>query len=178
MSRFYEVGPIGQIAVNLFHGYGYNFYRVENQLRADDQRVREMACALLLRARAAIGAAESAYRRERIPPPTRANPFPEPAVLAGAQTLERLAREVGALEGQVRHQPVPENDRMTQRYRLEAETLQRLTDKDSLLIGRAELLRALVEEADYDSILAQSSEIEAGIGAIGMTLKERQTLLL
>jgi len=31
--------------------------------------------------------------------------------------LERLGREVGALEGLIRHQPVPENDRMTQRYR-------------------------------------------------------------
>jgi hypothetical protein len=35
--------------------------------------------------------------------------------------LERL---IGAPEGQIRAQPVPENDRMTQRYRNEAATLQ------------------------------------------------------
>ena len=117
MSRFYEAGPLAQVGINLFYGYGYNFYRQENQLRADDQRVRQMACSLLGRARAAVDEAESRYRRENIAPPTRANPFPDPAIVANAQALERLGRDVGGLEGLIRHQPVPENDRMTQRYR-------------------------------------------------------------
>ena len=81
MTGFYDVGLIGQIATNLFNGYGYNFYRAANQVRADDQRVRELAGALLARARAAISKAESDYRREKIPPPTRANPFPIPPSL-------------------------------------------------------------------------------------------------
>jgi hypothetical protein len=74
MSGFYDAGLIQQIATNLFHGYGYNFYRAANQVRADDQRVRELAGSLLFRARSAISKAESGYRRENIPPPTRANP--------------------------------------------------------------------------------------------------------
>jgi hypothetical protein len=178
MSRFYEVGPIGEIATNLFHGYGYNFYRAENQLRADDQRVRELACSLLGRARGAIVRAESDYRRENIPPPSRANPFPDPAAVAEAQRLERLAHAVGALEGQIRHQPVPENDRMTQRYREELATLERLAEKDALLVGQAELLRLMVDGTSASDILMKRSEIDEGLAAIGQTLRERQAILV
>jgi predicted regulator of Ras-like GTPase activity (Roadblock/LC7/MglB family) len=178
MSGFYEAGPLAKVGINLFYGYGYNFYRQENQLRADDQRVRQMACSLLGRARAGLDQAESRYRRENIAPPTRANPFPDPAVVANAQALERLGREVGGLEGLIRHQPVPENDRMTQRYRLEAATLAALAEKDAVLVGQAELLRSMVEGAAADAILASKGEIETGIAAIKATLHDRQTFLL
>ena len=178
MSRFYEVGPIGEIGINLFHGYGYNFYRAENQLRADDQRVRELACSLLGQAREAIVRAESEYRREHIPPPSRANPFPDPKAVADAQALERLAHAVGALEGQVRHQPVPENDRMTQRYREELATLERLAEKDAVLVGQAEVLRTMLQSVRADEMLAMRGEIEEGLTAIGQTLRERPFILI
>lgn len=178
MSGFYDVGPLAKVGINLFYGYGYNFYRQENQLRADDQRVRQMACSLLGRARAGLDEAESRYRRENIAPPTRANPFPDPAVVGNAQALERLGREVGGLEGLIRHQPVPENDRMTQRYRLEAATLAVLAGKDAVLVGQADLLRSMVEGAGADAILASKREIETGIAAITATLHDRQTFLL
>ncbi|WP_296742647.1 hypothetical protein [Mesorhizobium sp.] len=178
MSRFYEVGPLAQVGINLFYGYGYNFYRQENQLRADDQRVRQMACSLLARARAGVDEAENQYRRENIPTPSRANPFPDPAIVANALALERLAREVGTLEGQIRHQPVPENDRMTQRYRQEGATLATLADKDAVLVGQADLLRSMVEGVAPDAILANKREIQDGIAAITTTLRDRQTFLL
>ena len=178
MSGFYEAGPLAKVGINLFYGYGYNFYRQENQLRADDQRVRQMACSLLGRARAGLDQAESRYRRENIAPPSRANPVPDPAVVANAQALEGLGREVGGLEGLIRHQPVPENDRMTQRYRLEAATLAALAEKDAVLVGQAELLRSMVEGAAADAILASKGEIETGIAAIKATLHDRQMFLL
>ena len=91
MSSFYEVGPLRQAAINLFYGWGYNFYRVENQLRADDQLVRARACAYLNQARAVMEAAELAYRREHLPPPTRANPFRTPP-RCGRRRRWRLSR--------------------------------------------------------------------------------------
>jgi hypothetical protein len=117
-SLFYDLHPLEEIAVNLFHGWGYNFYRLENQLRADDLVIRNQVCSLLGAARGALDAAESAYRRAFLPPPSREKPRQDPAAIANAQTLERLSHAVGALEGQIRAQPVPENDRMTQRYRV------------------------------------------------------------
>ena len=177
MSRFYDVGPLGEVAVNLFHGWGYNFYREENQLRADDQLIRSYACGLLGQARASVEAAESDFRRTHLPPPTRAQPFPDPQAVAGAQGLERLSRAIGAVEGQVRHQPVPENDRMTQRYRSEGRTLEALGEFDKLLIGQAELLRTMLGNAKADAALAQLPELEAGVAALVDTLRRRQDVL-
>jgi len=37
---FYNLDAVEQIGVNLFYGWGYNFYRLENQLRADDLTIR------------------------------------------------------------------------------------------------------------------------------------------
>jgi hypothetical protein len=178
VSGFYDAGPLRQVAINLFYGWGYNFYRQENQLRADDQLVRAKAGWLLTTARAAIVGAETAYRREHIPPLTRSAPLPDPAAVAGAQALERLAREVGALEARIRNAPVPENDRMTQRYRHEAATLSLLGECDQDLIGQADLLRSLVEGRSGEAILAGMAELDPGLAAIGETLRKRQGLLM
>ncbi|QYE32947.1 hypothetical protein KZX46_02000 (plasmid) [Polymorphobacter sp. PAMC 29334] len=177
MSRFYDVGPLGEIAVNLFHGWGYNFYRRENQLRADDQLVRSYASDLLAQARKSVEVAEAAYRRLRLPAPTRAHPLPDAEAVTGAQTLERLSRSIGALEGQIRHQPVPENDRMSQRYRSEAETLELLGEIDKLLIGQADLLRSLINNTTGEAVLEEMAELEEGIKAVTETLRQRQAVL-
>ena len=178
MTGFYDVGALGQIGINLFHGYGYNFYREENQLRADDQKVRTLVCELLARAQKAVSAAEGAFRRERIPAPTRANPFPPPEIVADARRLEALCKAIGGVEGQVRHAPVPENDRMTQRYREEGATLIALVEKDTLLVGQTETLRAMVEGKKPDAILAAAADIEEGVAAITQTLAERRIMTI
>jgi hypothetical protein len=177
MSRFYEVGPVGEVAINLFHGYGYNFYRIEAQLRADDQRVRALACDLLNKARTALDNAEADYRRRNLPAPTRANPFPPASAVADAQQLERMAKAVGAIEGQLRNQPVPENDRMTQRFREEAPTLEALIDADAALVSQCEQLRALLAGASGEAILEQRATIEQNLAAIEDGLRRRQSIL-
>jgi hypothetical protein len=177
-SMFYDAGPLEQIAINLFHGWGYNFYRLENMMRSDDLVVRSKVGWLLGRARDSVETAESAYRRTFLPPPSRAKPFPDPDAVAGAQTLERLSRDIGALEGQIRAQPVPENDRMTQVYRQEAETLSRLGECDRRLAGQAELLRQTLEGRDGEWMIANKVTIAEGLTAIGATLRDRQAVLL
>ena len=75
-SAFYDAGPLEQVAINLFYGWGYNFYRKENQLRADDQLVRNKVGTLLSSARKSVETAEQAYRRDFLPPPSREKPRP------------------------------------------------------------------------------------------------------
>jgi hypothetical protein len=174
---FYDLDEIEQIAVNLFHGWGYNFYRLENQLRADDLTVRNQVCALLGKARASVDAAESAYRRVFLPPPSRERPRPDPGAIANAQALERLSHDVGALEGQIRALPVPENDRMTERYRQEAPTLRRLLDCDIRLTGQAELLRAMLDHKDGAWMVENAPQIVDGLRAIEASVRERQAAL-
>ncbi len=178
MSGFYDVGPVRQVAINLFHGWGYNFYRLANQLRADDQMVRTRACWLLGQARAAVETAESDFRRAHLPPPTRAAPFPAAAALATAQALERLSQAFGAVEAQVRSQPAPENDRMTQRFRQETATLEMLSQMDQDLVGRADVLRSLVDGKDGAALIERLPSLTEGLALIRTTLSERAAFLL
>jgi hypothetical protein len=177
-SGFYDAGALRQIATNLFYGWGYNFYRVENQLRADDQLVRSKAASLLGIAMASVEAAESGYRREFLPAPSRAKPSPDPAAIAAAQRFERLARGIGALEAAIHQQPVPENDRMTQRYRQEAATLGVLMEHDERLVGQCDLMRSMVEHKGSAQILENLPALELGLEAIQTTLHDREAVLL
>ncbi len=177
-SGFYDAGLLRQVATNLFYGWGYNFYRVENQLRADDQLVRSKAAGLLGTAMTRVSEAEAEYRRQFLPPPSRQKPFPDPAAVASAQRLERLAQGIGALEALIQQQPVPENDRVSQRYRQEAPTLQSLIRFDEQLAGQCDLLRSMVEKQDGASILARMPDLEGGLEAIRATLQGREALLL
>jgi hypothetical protein len=175
---FYRADDLSQVAINLFYGWGYNFYKVENQLRADDQLVRAKASWLLGEAATALGRTESDYRREFLPAPTRAKPFPDAEAVASAQKIERLHREIVGLEQFIHQLPAPANDRMTQRYRLEAPTLEKLINFDSVLVGQCELMRTSVTGVDPQAILRSLPDLEAGIVAIRATLHDRQALLM
>ncbi|HUB66431.1 MAG TPA: hypothetical protein VL981_02965 [Candidatus Methylacidiphilales bacterium] len=177
MPGFYDVGPLSQVAINLFYGWGYNFYRKENQLRADDQLIRSKAGMLLGWARKSVETAEREYRREFLPPPSREKPRPDANAIAGAQAIEKLSRAIGALNGLLTAQPVPENDRMTQRYREEAKTLENMIAADQKLIGQADLLRGMLEQKNGTWIVENMSVLEEGTAAIGETLRARQLLL-
>ena len=177
MSLFYDVGEIDQLAINLFYGWGYNFYRLENQLRADDLVIREKACWLLGQARTMVAAAESAYRRKHLPPPSRAKPLPDPDAVAGAQTLEMLSASLGQLEGTIRALPVPENDRMTARYRQEAETLAALSKCDQKLVGMSAFLVQTLDGKDCDWMLANYPDLLEGIALMQTCVRDRTSLL-
>lgn len=175
---FYDAGVLRQLATNLFYGWGYNFYRKENQLRADDQLVRAKAGYLLSNAAASVQTAEADYRRVFLPPPSRAKPFPDPAAVSAAQQLERLAGSIRAIANRIPEMPVPENDRMTQRFREEAPTLAALIAQDEQLVGQCELLRSTLDKRDAAWILEKSSDIQKGIEAIQFTLLRRDSVLL
>ncbi len=177
MSEFYAAGPLRELATNLFHGWGYNFYRLENQLRADDQLVRSKAAWLLGTARAAVERAEADWRRRNILPPTRERPFADAATIADAQALERLSKAIGALASLIGSQPVPENDRMTEAYRDEAAALHRLLNCDLELVGGCEALRLGIEGKTGEQLLAARDDLETGLAAIRAALEARARTL-
>jgi hypothetical protein len=177
-SRFYDTTYLEQLAINAFYGWGYNFYKIENQLRQDDIRVRQRASYLLGVAKGIIEIVSGEYRRTHLPPPTKDKPYDQTA-LENARTLERISRAISQLEGKIRALPVPATDRMSQRYRQERETLQELVRIDQRMIGQlVNLVTGIEENRNVDWVLANEGGIKAGIDAVESTITARQTFLL
>lgn len=157
-------GPAKQVLSNLFYGWGYNFYRKENQLRADDLLIRAKVSEMLAAIRAHLAGLERDWRREHLPAPTREHPFPDAAAVATAQALQRAQQSVESLETKVRTAPVPEMDRVTQRHVNEHDALERLASVDgdlvmatkSALDASAGLLDPATAASDLSAILVQS----------------------
>ncbi len=87
-----------------------------DKLRADDLLIQGKVGALLGSARKSVETADHEYRREFLPPPSRAQPQHDPVALAGAQTIERLSKTIGVLATQVKGQTLSENERTTRSY--------------------------------------------------------------
>ncbi len=176
-SAFYDAGKVRQVANTLLLGWGYNFYRRENQLRADDQMVCAKAAWLVGQAAETVREAEGQFRRVRLSPPSRANPFPDPEAITRAQALERLGANIVAVEARLHGLPAPAQDLMTLRFRQEDDTLQKLVEADEVLVGQSAMFRSLLEGQDADWLLENGAEIEAGLHAIQETLRSRASML-
>ncbi len=128
-------GAIKATLSNLFYGWGYNFYRKENQLRADDLLIRGKISELLGKIRSDLSNLASAFRADRLVPPTREHPFPDATAVRTVQTLEAFVKNIEQLEVKIRTAAVPEMDRIYQRHRSERGTLEKLAAVDLELVG-------------------------------------------
>lgn len=135
-------GPGKRLLSNLFYGCGYNFYRCERQLRADDLLIREKLRQLLEDCRSHLGALETAFRRKHRVQPDRDYAFLSPAAVATAQTLLHAQRDLEAMDTAIHSAAMPETSRIHQRQREERGTLERLVAVDG------EMLLALVTLRD------------------------------
>ncbi len=161
-------GPIKATLSNLFYGWGYNFYRKENQLRADDLLVRGKISELLGQIRARISHLTSAFRADHLPPPSREHPFPDSAAIHTVQAIESFIKDMEQLEVKIRTAAVPEMDRINQRHRNEQATLEALTAIDLELVGEVlTLQQAISNLSDAQAVASnglqifKSSQIEA-----------------
>ena len=151
-SRLYRIG------VMLLNGYGYNWYRLDNQMRADDLLVRSRASEHLESAAARLRDLEGRYRRKYLPPPTRDHPDPDPQHLAAARHFRGVTERVLEIDTRLRGAAVPPDDQVWLRQRGELETLQRLGKCDVLLVAGAKELASLVEELPVDVALDPAVE--------------------
>jgi hypothetical protein len=165
-------------AAGVLAGLSYHFYGTAHLLRADDLVVRGKVSELLNAARRSVQAAERDFRHEFLPAPSREKPRPDARAVADAQRLERLGAAIGALEGHVRALPVPENDRLGQRFRAEAAVLQRLLEADRELIGHAEFLRSVLQSAGAAWMLENGESLAEQIGAIEAAIQARRDVLV
>jgi hypothetical protein len=163
----------------LINGYGYNWYRLDNQMRADDLLVRSRASDHLAGAVAHLRALEARYRRRFLPPPTRERPDPDPAHLAAVRCFKAAEDRIGEIDTRVRGAAVPPNDRIWQRHRNEVATLARLGRCDVLLIGGAKELADTVSALPTDAALdaAAEQQIDERLAQLSAILSQRGEIL-
>src|SRR3974377_259237 len=141
-----EDSRLHRIGVMLLNGYGYNWYRLDNQMRADDLLVRSRASEHLESAAAQLRDLERRYRRKYLPPPTREHPDPDPQHLAAARQFRAVADRILEIDTRLRGAAVPSDDKIWLRQRSELETLQRLGKCDVVLVAGAKELAGPVAQ--------------------------------
>jgi hypothetical protein len=174
-----EHDPVYQIWVMLLNGYGYNWYRIDNQLRADDLLIRSRASEHLAAAAARLRDIEAHYRRKYLPPPTREHPYPDPDHLAAARHIRAISERILELDTRVRGAAVPPDDKIWIRYRDEVDTLWRLSQCDVVLVGAAKDLSGIAAELPLDGAVDAAAEerIDRQLGYLRAALAQRGDLL-
>jgi len=172
-NRLYRIG------VMLINGYGYNWYRLDNQMRADDLLVRSKASDNLAAALTRLRELEARYRRTYLPPPTREHPDPEPTHLAAVRQFRAITDRIGEVDTRVRGAAVPTNDKIWQRHRSEIDTLAGLGNCDVLLVGGAKELADLVAALPADAAIDPTTEqqIDECVGHLASALSRRNEIL-
>ena len=172
-SRLYRIG------VMLLNGYGYNWYRLDNQMRADDLLVRSRASEHLESAAARLRDLEGRYRRKFLPSPTRLHPDPDPQHLAAARHFRTVAERILDIDTRLRGAAVPPSDQVWLRQRGELETLQRLGKSDVLLVAGAKEIASLVTELPVDVVLdpAIEQQIDEHLSRLTEGLTRRNEVL-
>lgn len=137
--------------VMLLNGYGYNWYRKDNQLRADDLLVRERASHFIVEAARKLQEQEAAYARKYLPAPTRENPFPPDDRLATHALIRETRQNLLALEARIRGLSAPPTDRIWQRHRTEQDVLESLARRDVQLVGLSKEVDAEASKLDAEA---------------------------
>jgi hypothetical protein len=171
--------PVYQTWVMLLNGYGYNWYKLDNQLRADDLLIRARASEHLGAAVSRLRAIEAAYRRKYLPPPSREHPDPDPEHLAAARQMRAIADRILDVDTRLRGAAVPPDDKIWQRHRDELDTLWRLSECDVVLVGAAKELAGIVAELPPDAAIDAEAEarMDRQLGYLAAALKQRNDLL-
>jgi hypothetical protein len=146
-------------------------YTDKGRLRADDLLVRERVGTGLSAAAARVRDLISAWRTDRVPPSTRAQPFPPAEVMEPIRRAERLCRAIDETAGRVRGLPLLNADRVWDRVRRAG--LDELMQFDWTLVGEADaLVTDLADVFGLDEI--DAAAVEARLRKIREVVSDRQ----
>lgn len=175
-----EGSPLYETWVMLLHGYGYNFYRKDNQARADDLLVRQHAGHFIGEAASKLLRVEGEYQRRHLPPPTREHPFPPAERMATHRAIRELRQQLLGLEAEIRGMPAPADDKTWMRHRGQLDTLNKLLVHDVQLVGAAKLLdeQATQFQPDGPMLEAPLQALREQLEQIRQLLEGRRQLLL
>lgn len=165
---------------HLLLGYGFNYYRIENQLRADDLLVRQRAGTFLGQAAARLEEVAQKFQRTCMPTASREHPFPPADLMERLNTLRRVRQRVTEQGSLLQGMPTPTQDKIWQRLRNEQALLQ------SLLRADVALLKLAAEVEEQSRLITpegwKSSDagtmLDAALDRWEAAIRARQDLLL
>jgi hypothetical protein len=152
-----QAGPARWLLSNLFYGWGYNFYRREDDLQADDLLIRAKLSQLLCDSRTRLLSLHAAFVRKHLPP-GRVGPRANPGIVDMERALEGAERELQALEMAVLS--AAEVGRIRRRDREQTGTVAKLVALDG------EALLALVTLRDAIARFEDGAGAAAGIDGL------------
>ncbi len=161
----------------LLNGWGFNWYRTENLLRADDLLVRNQADGLIGDALAALRRAEAVFRQKNLFNPSREKPVPDASDLAELRAFQSMLAELDELRTRLRGAVLPPEDKLWRRHRDEADLLERLGRCDAVLAGLAKELRTRAFAITPASLAEMPSLIGPGLRQFRAALEQRSVLL-
>jgi hypothetical protein len=148
-------------ALRQLNDSGYGFYRVPARLRHDDLMLRGRAADALHRAAAFVCLAEQRARRA-LPPLTREQPMPDPALMAAIRALKQTQDRIAAVETRLRGAAALPDKDFSRLIPSEAVRLE-LVALDAALLAGAEALEKAASQAGEVGLALDA--IEAAIGA-------------
>jgi hypothetical protein len=166
-----------QTGVMLLNGWGFNWYRVENLLRADDILLRNQADVLLGDALSAFRRAEAMFRQRHLATAARGASGADPGHMAELRGFQAMITEIEACRTQLRGAAVPPPDRITRRATSEAGLLDRLGNCDARLAAFAQALRADAMAITPAGLAALPALAETHLRQLRDVLRERADLL-
>ena len=164
----------------LMLGWGFNFYRVENQLRADDLLVRQKACTPLNHAAEKLGTLATEFQTRLMPAPSREQPYP-PAELTRILTrLASLRSDISCAAAYIQGLPAPVQDRIWRRFRDERGLMEQLLNADLQMLQLSAGIESSVDGIVLSELKARPDSLEdvaAALDKLHRTCRDRQALL-
>lgn len=148
-----EAGPAKRLLSNLFYGCGYNFYRFDHELLADDLLIRGKLSGLLRECRAHLTCLETEFRKQHRAANGGDYSFLSPAAVATAQALLSAQRDLAAMETAIRNTVVPEFTRFERRREMRG-ALEELVMLDGEVVLALVTLRDAVAKLESGSAAA------------------------
>lgn len=171
-----KAGPGRRLLSNLFYGCGYNFYRCQHELHADDLLIRGKLSQLLRDSRMHLFLLHQAFLRKHLPRDP-GHSFRNPGAVGMGMALERAQRELEAMETAVRTAVAPEMGQVGRHDREERGTLAALVASDGEALLALVTLRDAIARFDDGAAAAVGTDSLLRASDFGALWSRRQALL-
>jgi len=170
-----QAGPARRLLSNLFYGCGYNFYRCEHELQADDLLIRGKLSQLLGESRMHLVSLQTAFARKHLP--GRDGGPANPGAVEMGRVLERAQRELQAMEMAVASAAAPEVGRIRRHDREAGGALAKLVALDGEALLALVTLRDAIARFDNGAVAAVGVGSLLRVSDFGALWSRRQALL-